>query len=395
MRGALEGIRIIDTSRVLAGPFCSMILGDLGAEVIKIEHVRDGDETRSWGPPFVGSESAYYLTANRNKRGMTLDLGSEKGKEIFLELVADADVMIENFKVGTLAKWGLSYDDLSQHNEGIIVASITGFGQTGPYQALPGYDYIVQAMSGLMSITGEKEGPPLKVGVAISDVLTGLYTCIGILSAVHHRQQTGEGQAIDISLLDCQVSALVNVASNYLATGDMPTRLGNQHPNISPYQVFSAKDGDMVIAVGNDRQFEQFAHVIEKPELLDVPLFQTNTMRVENRTRLLSVCGEAMLAKTKREWKALFDQAGVPNGPIQTIPEMFADPHIQAREMCMSMEHPSLGALKLVGSPLKLSKSPVKMIKPPPLYGEHTEQVLRELGYTKDDIEGFRQNHII
>ncbi|MFB4212419.1 CaiB/BaiF CoA transferase family protein [Shouchella sp. JSM 1781072] len=395
MRGALEGIRIIDTSRVLAGPFCSMILGDLGAEVIKIEHVRDGDETRSWGPPFVGSESAYYLTANRNKRGMTLDLGSEKGKEIFLELVADADVMIENFKVGTLAKWGLSYDDLSQHNEGIIVASITGFGQTGPYQALPGYDYIVQAMSGLMSITGEKEGPPLKVGVAISDVLTGLYTCIGILSAVHHRQQTGEGQAIDISLLDCQVSALVNVASNYLATGDMPTRLGNQHPNISPYQVFSAKDGDMVIAVGNDRQFEQFAHVIEKPELLDVPLFQTNTMRVENRTRLLSICGEAMLAKTKREWKALFDQAGVPNGPIQTIPEMFADPHIQAREMCMSMEHPSLGALKLVGSPLKLSKSPVKMIKPPPLYGEHTEQVLRELGYTKDDIEGFRQNHII
>jgi len=395
LRGALEGIRIIDTSRVLAGPFCSMILGDLGAEVIKIEHVRDGDETRSWGPPFVGSESAYYLTANRNKRGMTLDLGSEKGKEIFLELVADADVMIENFKVGTLAKWGLSYDDLSQHNEGIIVASITGFGQTGPYQALPGYDYIVQAMSGLMSITGEKEGPPLKVGVAISDVLTGLYTCIGILSAVHHRQQTGEGQAIDISLLDCQVSALVNVASNYLATGDMPTRLGNQHPNISPYQVFSAKDGDMVIAVGNDRQFEQFAHVIEKPELLDVPLFQTNTMRVENRTRLLSVCGEAMLAKTKREWKALFDQAGVPNGPIQTIPEMFADPHIQAREMCMSMEHPSLGALKLVGSPLKLSKSPVKMIKPPPLYGEHTEQVLRELGYTKDDIEGFRQNHII
>ncbi|MFS0785465.1 CaiB/BaiF CoA-transferase family protein [Shouchella sp. 1P09AA] len=395
MRGALEGMRIIDTSRVLAGPFCSMILGDLGAEVIKIEHVRNGDETRSWGPPFVGTESAYYLTANRNKRGITLDLGSEKGKEIFLELVVDADVVIENFKVGTMAKWGLSYDDLSQHNEGIILASITGFGQTGPYQSLPGYDYIVQAMSGLMSITGEKEGPPLKVGVAISDVLTGLYTCIGILSAIHHRQQTGEGQAIDISLLDCQISALVNVASNYLATGDTPTRLGNQHPNISPYQVFSAKDGDMVIAVGNDRQFEQFAHVIEKPELLDLPLFQTNTMRVDNRTRLLSICGEAMLAKTKREWKALFDQAGVPNGPIQTIPEMFADPHIQAREMCMSMEHPSLGALKLVGSPLKLSKSPVKMAKPPPLYGEHTEQVLRELGYIKDDIEGLRQNHII
>ncbi len=361
MQGALDGIRIVDVSRVLAGPFCSMVLGDLGAEVIKVEHVHAGDETRSWGPPFINKESAYYLSANRNKQAMTLNLNTPEGKDIFLRLASTSDVVVENFKVGTLEKWGLAYPDLKRKNPQIILASITGFGQTGPYKDLPGYDYIIQAMSGLMSITGEKEGSPMKVGVAISDVLTGLYTCIGVLAALQHRTNTGEGQEIDISLFDCQVSALVNVASNYLTTGIVPTRLGNQHPNITPYQVFSAKDGDMVVAVGNNRQFHRFAIAIDKPELIDAEAFKTNELRVENRTRLVSVCGEQLLRKTKAEWKIRFDLAGVPNGPINSIAEMFADPQIQAREMVLKMNHPEIGEFQLTGSPLKLKQTPVSM----------------------------------
>lgn len=395
MQGALNGIRIIDISRVLAGPYCSMVLGDLGAEVIKVEHVGAGDETRSWGPPFIKSESAYYLSANRNKQAMTLNLSTDDGKQIFLKLISTADVVVENFKVGTLKKWGLDYTDLKQVNPQIIVASITGYGQTGPYKDLPGYDYVIQAISGLMSITGEKDGSPMKVGVAIADVLTGLYTCIGILAALQHHANTGEGQEIDISLLDCQVSALVNVASNYLTTGVVPSRLGNQHPNIAPYQVFSAKDGDIVIAVGNDRQFHRFVAAIGKPELKDMDVFKTNERRVQHHTRLVSICGEQLLLKTKAEWKEQLDLAGVPNGPINTIAEMFADEHIQKRDMVVSMQHPAIGDIQLTGSPLKLKKSPVSMRRYPPMYGEHTEELLVGLGYTTNEINKFKENKSI
>ncbi len=335
------------------------------------------------------------MSANRNKRGMTLNLKTEEGKEIFRKLAASSDAIVENFKAGTLEKMGLGYASLKAEHPGLIMASITGFGSSGPYKDLPGYDYIIQAMSGLMSITGEAEGSPVKVGVAIADVLTGLYTCIGILSALHHRAQTGEGQELDISLLDCQVSALINVASNYLCSGVVPKRMGNHHPNISPYQVFAAKDGDLVVAVGNDEQFKRFAAVLGRPELAEVPEFLHNENRLANRDQLTAICEEELLKKEKAEWKEQFDAAGVPNGPINTVAEMFDDSQIKARDMVVEMEHPLIDDLTVTGSPLKLSKTPVTMRHHPPLYGEHTETLLEEIGYQPEEITKFKQNKTI
>lgn len=395
LKGALDGIRILDASRVLAGPFCSMILGDLGAEVIKIEHFESGDETRGWGPPFVNGESAYYLCANRNKQSMTLNLKSEEGKEIFSKLAATSDIVVQNFKSGTLEKMGLGYPQLKANNPGLIYASITGFGSNGPYKDLPGYDYIIQAMSGLMSITGEPDGSPVKVGVAIADVLTGLYTCIGILGALQHRNTTGQGQEIDISLMDCQVSSLINVASNYLCSGVVPKRMGNRHPNITPYQVFKVKDGDLVIAVGNDQQFKRFAAALGRPELAKMEEFIHNEQRLQNTDILIAICEELLSKKTKKEWKEVLDAAGIPNGPINTVAEMFEDPQIKAREMIVEMEHPLIDNLQLTGSPLKLSVTPVTMRRHPPLFGEHTEALLESIGYNSDEISNLKQNKII
>jgi crotonobetainyl-CoA:carnitine CoA-transferase CaiB-like acyl-CoA transferase len=395
MAMALEGIKIIDLSRVLAGPYCTMILGDLGAEVIKIEHVDKGDETRGWGPPFAGGESAYYLCANRNKQSITLNLKSEEGKEILHKLVASADVVVQNFKTGTLEKMGLGYEKLKKSNPKLIMASITGFGKNGPYKDLPGYDYIIQAMSGLMSITGEKDGPPVKVGVAIADVLTGLYTTIGILSSLFHRERTQEGQEIDISLMDCQISSLVNVASNFLVGGIQPERLGNQHPNIVPYQVFTASDGEFVIAVGNDNQFRRFTNILGNPSLAEQEEFATNNARIQNKDILIPILEELLKVKTRAEWKNACDEAGIPAGPIHTIKEMFEDPQVLAREMVVEMEHPSIENLKLTGSPLKLSKTPVTMRKHPPKYGEHTEAVLKQIGYSENEVRDFKTNDII
>ncbi|MDN4075952.1 CaiB/BaiF CoA transferase family protein [Fictibacillus terranigra] len=390
---ALEGIKIIDLSRVLAGPFCTMILGDLGAEIIKIEHHESGDETRSWGPPFNGGESAYYLCANRNKQSITLNLKSEKGKEIFTKLVSSGDVVVQNFKTGTLDKMGMGFEQLKTSNPKLIMASITGFGSTGPYKDLPGYDFIIQAMSGLMSITGEKEGSPVKV--AIADVLTGLYTCIGILTALYHRERTGEGQEIDISLMHCQVSSLINVASNYLCSGVDPVRMGNQHPNIVPYQVFSAKDGALVVAVGNDNQFRRFTKILERPDLANMKEFSTNEARIRNKKQLVTICEELLMMKTRKEWKEQFDREGIPSGPINTIKEMFENPQVKERDMVIEMDHPTAKNLRLTGSPLKLSKTPVTMRKYPPLYGEHTDSVLLQMGYRKEEIEDFKLNKII
>ncbi|MFE4349318.1 CaiB/BaiF CoA transferase family protein [Peribacillus butanolivorans] len=395
MNGALDGVRIIDVSRVLAGPFCSMILGDLGADVIKIEHHESGDETRGWGPPFAQGESAYYLCANRNKQSMTLNLKSEKGKEIFRKLVSSGDIVVQNFKTGTLEKMGIGYEELKEFNPQLIMASITGFGLTGPYKDLPGYDYIIQAMSGLMSITGETDGSPMKVGVAIADILTGLYTCIGILSALYHREKTGEGQEIDISLMDCQVSSLVNVASNYLFNGITPERMGNQHPNIVPYQTFHASDGELVVAVGNDEQFRRFTYVLERPDLAEQVQFKRNENRLLNKEELIPIVEDLLKRKTKKEWKMLLDDAGIPNGPINTIAEMLEDPQIKARDMLVNMEHPTVENLRVTGSPLKLSKTPVTMRKHPPLYGEHTDSILAGIGYKPDEIIKFKQNKII
>lgn len=395
MAGALEGIRILDLTRVLAGPFCTMTLADLGAEVIKVESTTSKDDTRAWGPPYLGGESAYYLCANRNKRAMTLNLKSLKGQEIFKKLVAESDVVVQNFKTGTLDRLGLGYEEMKKINRQVILASITGFGTTGPYKDEPGYDYIIQAMAGLMSITGDEHSGPLKVGVAIVDVLTGLYTAIGILAAVQERNYSGEGQEIDISLFDSQVSALVNVASNFLNSGIIPTRLGNQHPNIVPYQVFPTMDQDMVVAVGNDKQFEKFAAALGLPELARDEKFRMNKNRVENRELLITIITQKMKTKPARHWRELLHEAGIPNGPINDMLSLFEDPQVMAREMVVEMAHPTAKKIKMVGSPLKLSRTPVEMRRHPPLYGEHTEDILMRLGYTQEEIEEMRLNQQI
>lgn len=392
MDGALQGITVLDLTRVLAGPFCTMILGDLGADVIKVEAVGSKDDTRAWGPPFAGGESAYYLCANRNKRAITLNLKSAKGQDAFKKLAAGADVVVQNFKTGTLERLGLGYDTLKRINPQIILASITGFGQTGPYKNEPGYDYIIQAMAGLMSITGDERSGPLKVGVAIADVLTGLYAAIGILAALHERSYSGEGQQLDVSLFDAQLSALVNVASSYLTTGAVPRRLGNQHPHIVPYQVFPTRDGEMVVAVGNDAQFRKLAEALGMPELAADERYRTNAERLRHRDGLVAVISAVMKAKPTTHWRARLQAAGIPHGPINDLQAVFADPQVQARNMVVEMAHPTAGSVKLVGSPLKLSRTPVEMKRHPPLYGEHTAQVLSRLGYSPDELDEMRRN---
>ncbi|MDA5109177.1 CaiB/BaiF CoA-transferase family protein [Brevibacillus thermoruber] len=392
MDGALRGITVLDLTRVLAGPFCTMILGDLGADVIKVEAVGSKDDTRAWGPPFAGGESAYYLCANRNKRAITLNLKSAKGQDAFKKLAAGADVVVQNFKTGTLERLGLGYDTLKRINPQIILASITGFGQTGPYKNEPGYDYIIQAMAGLMSITGDERSGPLKVGVAIADVLTGLYAAIGILAALHERSYSGEGQQLDVSLFDAQLSALVNVASSYLTTGAVPRRLGNQHPHIVPYQVFPTRDGEMVVAVGNDAQFRKLAEALGMPELAADERYRTNADRLRHRDGLVAVISAVMKAKPTTHWRARLQAAGIPHGPINDLQAVFADPQVQARNMVVEMAHPTAGSVKLVGSPLKLSRTPVEMKRHPPLYGEHTAQVLARLGYSPDELDEMRRN---
>ena len=395
VQGALTGIRVVDLSRVLAGPFCTMILGDLGAEVIKVEAPGGSDETRGWGPPYTGGESAYYLTANRNKKAITLNLKHPEGKEIFLRLVKDADVLVENFKAGTLARMGLAPEKLLEINPRLVIGEITGFGQNGPLRALPGYDYIVQALGGLMSITGSEESGPMKVGVAIVDVLTGLFTAIGILAALQERQRSGKGQVVDVALLDVSVAALVNVASNYLVSGNLPRLLGNAHPNIVPYQTFRARDQEMVVAVGNDRQFARFAEVIERPDLAEDERFSTNPARLAHREELIAMIQEALQKRTAQEWMDRLQEAGIPCAPIQTLDQVFRHPQVLARGMVVEMDHPTAERVRLVGSPLHLSRTPVSYRIHPPLVGEHTDEVLFELGYSAEDVQRFRAEGVV
>ncbi|EGL82561.1 L-carnitine dehydratase/bile acid-inducible protein F [Caldalkalibacillus thermarum TA2.A1] len=395
MSGALNGVRVLDLSRVLAGPFSTMILGDLGAEVIKVEAPGGSDDTRAWGPPFKGGESAYYLCTNRNKKAITLNLKTEEGKAVLKRLVVESDVLIHNFKYGTMEKWQLGYEDLKKLNPRLIYCSITGFGSTGPYKELAGYDYIIQAMSGLMSITGSEESGPLKVGVAITDVITGLYAVIGITSALYERERSGEGQSIDLALFDSAVSALVNVASNYLISGQLPKLLGNHHPNIVPYQTFPTKDGEMVVAVGNDRQFKKLCTLIGKEEWAQDERFATNDQRVRHRYELEALLSEVFKQKTAAEWRDLLNQEGIPCGPINNMKELFHDPQVAAREMVVSMQHPTAGDIRLVGSPLKLSRTPVQFRCPPPRAGEHTREVLRDLGIADREIEALKEKGIL
>lgn len=376
MTGALTGIKVIDLSRVLAGPYCSMILGDLGAEVIKVENPEHGDETRKWGPPFRNGVSAYYLCANRNKKSITINLKSRTGIEQVKKLIRDADVIINNFKTGTMEKFGLSYEEIIELNPKIVYCSITGFGETGPYKHSPGYDFIIQAMSGLMSITGTKQSGPQKVGVAIVDVITGLYAAIGIQAALIEREQSGRGQKLDLSLYDSAVSSLINIGSNYLISGNIPERLGNEHANIVPYQTFITKNGEMVIAVGNDEQFKKLCEVIGKPKLAKDPRFATNPNRVKNRNELIPILQRAFLEKETEEWKEKCDENNIPCGPIQNLKEVHNDPQLNHRNMFIDFDHPTAGPIQVIGSPLKLSRTPVTYRYHPPDHGEHNDEIL-------------------
>jgi crotonobetainyl-CoA:carnitine CoA-transferase CaiB-like acyl-CoA transferase len=374
----LHGVRVLDLSRVLAGPYCTMVLGDLGADVIKVESP-DGDETRAWGPPFAAGESAYYLCVNRNKRGMVVDLKTADGQNILRELALKSDVLVENFRPGTLSRFGLDYESLRTHNSRLVYCSISGFGQTGPLRDRPGYDFMIQAMGGLMSITGDPEGEPMKVGVAAADLFAGQNAVIAVLAALGARERTREGQYIDIALFDSQLAWLANVASNYLISGDLPKRYGNAHPNIVPYQSFAAVDGWFALAVGNDRQFARLCELIGQPGWASDERFGTNAARVTHRDELISLLKPIFAMKSVAEWLSALETAGIPCGPINTFKEVFSEPQVAAREMLVKMEHPTIGELPLVGSPLIFSQTPVEYRRPPPQLGQHTEEILREV----------------
>ncbi|TXS94060.1 CoA transferase [Parahaliea maris] len=389
--GALSHLKVLDLSRILAGPWASQLLADLGAEVIKIERPGGGDDTRGWGPPFLQdetgadtTESAYFLCANRNKRSVCVDMKTPEGQATLRRLAADSDVVLENFKVGDAARYGLDYDSLKASNPGLVYCSITGFGQTGPLRSRPGYDFLVQAMGGLMSVTGVPDGEPgagpQKVGVALTDIMTGLYATVGILAALAERDRSGLGQQVDLALLDVTAATLANQATNYLVGGLNPTRLGNAHPNIVPYQSFVAADGHLIVAVGNDTQFARFVEVLGLPELAQDPRFMSNRERVHNRDQLVPQLQRALLERSKSDWLDRLEAAGVPAGPINTVAEVFSEPQILAREMRVNVPHPDNASLELVGNPIKLSRTPVSYRRAPPRLGEHTAELLDETG---------------
>ena len=408
---ALDGIRVLDLSRVLAGPWCTQTLADLGADVIKIERPGTGDDTRTWGPPFLKdregrdtAEAAYYLGTNRNKRSVTCDIARPEGQALVRELARHCQVFVENFKVGDMARYGLDYATLRTINPALVYCSVTGFGQTGPYRERAGYDYAVQGMGGLMSITGERDdlgGGPQKVGVAVADLFTGMYATVGILSALRHAERTGEGQHVDMALLDTQVAMLANLGANYLVSGKVPGRAGNAHQNIVPYQVFEvapAADGTkdhIILAVGNDGQFAKFCQVAGRSELATDERFVRNQDRVRNRAVLVPMLEEVMKARGKADWLAALEAAKVPCGAINNLAEVFADPQVRERGMVHRWQHP-LADMDLVGSPLKLSATPVRTDLPPPLLGQHTQEVLGEvLGWDTERIAQLRAQEVI
>lgn len=393
--GPLNGIKVLDLSRVLAGPYCSMILGDLGAEVIKVEAPGGSDDTRAWGPPYQNGVSAYYLCANRNKQSLTLNLKDEQGRSLLKKLVQSCDVLLHNFKTGTMEKWGLDYELLAELNPRLIFCSITGFGKTGPYSAYPGYDFVIQAMSGLMSITGNPKSGPLKVGVAITDVLTGLFANIAIQAALFERESSGKGQEIELSLFDSAIAALVNVGSNYLVSNKVPRLLGNVHPNIAPYQTLPTADGEMVVAVGNDHQFKAMCQVCGLTQLIMDPRFVTNEKRVAHRVELEKSLSETFLLKSSKEWTGLLLNAGVPSGPINQLDVVFSDEHVKARGLVQKIKHPTAGDVAFVGNPIRFSRSEVSYTHHPPEAGEQTDTLLRQNGFSSEEIKKLRDLKII
>lgn len=400
----LSGIRVFDITRVLAGPSATQILGDLGADVIKIERPGTGDDSRGLGPPYLKDaagqetgESAYFMSANRNKRSLTLNLTSSEGQELARSLIAHCDVVIENFRTGNLSQYGLAYEQIKDRFPRLIYCSVTGFGHTGPYAKRAGYDYLVQGMGGIMSVTGEPGGPPQKVGVGIADLMTGMYAAVAILAALRHRDATGNGQFIDMALLDTQVAWLSYVGQNYLTSGQVPRRFGNQHPNIMPYQVFGAADGLLILAIGNDAQFERFCAFCRRTELAADPRYATNAQRLRNRDSLTPVIADLIAAHPIRHWVEGLTKVNVPCSPINAIDQVFADPQVKARNMEIAMPHSATDEpVRLIGSPIKMSESPVSYRRPPPTLGQHTAEVLHELlGLKPDQIDGLRRRGVI
>lgn len=407
MGGALSGIRVLDLSRVLAGPWAGQLLADLGAEVIKVERPGSGDDTRAWGPPYLKdvagentSEAAYYLCANRNKESIAIDITQPEGQRLIRELAAISDVVIENFKVGGLKQYGLDYESLREVNPHLVYCSITGFGQDGPYAARPGYDFLIQGMGGLMSITGRKDGEPgagpQKVGVALTDVMTGLYATVAILAALAHCTCTGEGQYIDLALLDVQVACLANQDLNFLTTGIAPKRMGNAHPNIVPYQDFPTADGDMIVAVGNDSQFRSLCQALSHAEWGKDARFATNASRVAHRTELIELLRAETPRRTTGEWIIALEEAGVPCGPINDLQGVFTDPQVVARGLRIDLPHPVAGSAPGVANPIRLSASPVTYRSAPPLLGQHTDDILqRLLGLSAGEIAALKNSRVI
>lgn len=391
----LAGKRVLDLSRVLAGPWCTMILADLGADVVKVEHPRGGDDTRQWGPPYAGGEAAYYLCANRNKRSIAIDIATAEGQEIVRSLAAKADILVENYKAGGLERYGLGYDAIAALNPRLVYCSISGYGRESPLAQRPGYDYVIQAEGGLMAITGEAEGEPMKVGVAVADLFTGMAAVQAVLAAVIAAERDGLGQHVDLALYDCQLAMLANVGSAHLVSGREPARYGNGHPNVVPYQPFDTSDGKVVIAVGNDRQFAAFCTLLGAPELAGEPAFATNAARVENRAGLLRELGPRVAARSTAYWLEGLRRAGVPCGAVRSVSEALTAPEARARDMVQEIEHPTAGRVRLVGSPLKLGRTPTVSPSAPPLLGEHGDEILAELGYRAETIAALRTSAVI
>ncbi len=406
MSKTLSNIRVLDLSRILAGPWATQNLADLGAEVIKVERPGSGDDTRHMGPPFLHTaetnepgDAAYFMCCNRGKQSVTIDFSRPEGQALVRALAADADVLVENYKFGTLKKYGLDYESLREINPRLVYCSVTGFGQTGPYKDRAGYDFLIQGMAGLMSVTGERDelpgGGPQRVGVAVADILTGMYATVAILAALRHRDQGGGGQHIDISLLDCMVGSLVNQGMNYLTSGIPPGRMGTGHPNIAPYQVYPALDGHIILTIGNDTQFQRFCNAVEQPDFASDPRFRTIRDRVANRSAMNERLEAITRTRTVEEWVSLLETAQVPCGPINTIDRVFNDPHVVERGMRLNLTHPLYGPVPGINNPIRFSETPLNLTEPPPMLGQHTHQVLSRLGVSDEDLKQLQQSGIV